>query len=458
MTLKKGKILIIDDNARILDSLKLLLKNEYEHIACIRNPNLIPEKLRTEEFDVIMLDMNFAAGRTTGNEGIFWLREILKSDALAVVILITAFGDIELAVKGIKEGATDFIQKPWDTDKLLSTLNTAYQLRRSKVELNEIKRKHEFINKDTLRNNDIYYGSSEVIQQLLKTIDKVACTDAGILITGENGTGKELIAREIHHRSSRSREIFVGVDLGSLTETLFESEMFGHIKGAFTDAKEDRIGRFEAAAGGTLFLDEIGNLSHGLQSKLLTAIQNKQVSKIGSQKIIPVDVRLICATNKNIPEMITNGLFREDLFYRINTIQIEMPPLKERKEDIPGFADFFLKQFSIKYEKYGLKISNKGYEALLCYKWPGNIRELKHTIEKAVILAESDVLNQGDFYLSHQKNQADIPSNSMKLADIEAKAIFEVIKECRGNLTKAAQILEISRTTLYSKIEKYKLY
>ncbi|MBN2613106.1 MAG: sigma-54-dependent Fis family transcriptional regulator [Bacteroidales bacterium] len=453
--MKKAKILIADDNSQILESLRLLLKNEFEFIETIRNPNLIPEKLRKSDFDIILLDMNFAAGRTTGNEGIFWLNEILKTDPFAVVILITAFGDIELAVRGIKEGATDFICKPWDTEKLLTTLNTAYQLRKSKTELNRFKSAQKQLNADTEKN--IFFGNSQAIQKIYQTLDKVACTDANVLILGENGTGKEMIAREIHNKSPRADRLFLGVDLGAISESLFESEMFGHVKGAFTDAKEDRAGRFEAASGGTLFLDEIGNLSLSLQSKLLTALQTRKITRIGSHKTTDVDFRLICATNRNLTEMVHEGLFREDLYYRVNTICIDLPPLRERKEDISGFAGFFLKHFACKYNKYNIGISESGYNALKAYTWPGNIRELKHTIEKAVILAGTGTLEAEDFYLSPHAGQKEKIYSSHRLEDIEARAISEALRVCGGNMSKAAQMLDISRTTLYSKIEKYKL-
>lgn len=452
--MKKGKILIADDNSQILDSLRLLLKNEFELVETVRNPSLIPEKLRANEFDMILLDMNFATGRTTGNEGIFWLNEILKTDPLAVVILITAYGDIELAVRGIKEGATDFIRKPWDTDKLLATLHAAYQLRKSKVELNLLK----YANKQLIQDAEkhLYTATSKTMQQITQTINKISSTDANVLILGENGTGKELIAREIHNKSPRSNRLFLHVDLGAISETLFESEMFGHVKGAFTDAKEDRAGRFEAASGGTLFLDEIGNLPPSLQSKLLAALQTKRITRVGSNKSVDVDIRLICATNKNLPDMVNKGLFREDLFYRINTIQVELPPLRERADDIPGFVDFFLKYFSSRYEKNNLKISNDGYNALNTYSWQGNIRELKHTIEKAVILADSETLGAADFYLSNRSDYDDSCPSSRRLEDVEARTIAEVLRICEGNMSKAALMLDISRTTLYAKIEKYK--
>jgi DNA-binding NtrC family response regulator len=457
MAAKKGKILIVDDNVQILDSLKILLKNEYEEIETIKNPNLIPEKIRSGNYDIILLDMNFAAGISTGNEGIFWLREILKLDPDAIVILITAYGDINLAVQSIKEGATDFITKPWDTEKLLVTLNTAYELRLSKLKVNSLKNKQKQLTEDIDKRFQMFTGTSIAMQEVLQTINKVASTDANILILGENGTGKELIAREIHKKSKRSSEVFVSVDMGALTETLFESEIFGHVKGAFTDAKEDKAGRFETASGGTLFLDEIGNIPLSLQSKLLSVLQNRQITRLGSNKAIPIDIRLISATNKPVYNMVEDNLFREDLLYRINTIQIEVPPLRKRRDDIPGFVDYFLKQYSNKYEKPLLKITAEAYELLINYSWPGNVRELKHTVEKAVILSESVILKPEDFYLRQPKTDDNRVSDSLKLTDTEKHTIEKVLEKCNGNLSKAAKMLDISRTTLYAKIEKYKI-
>jgi DNA-binding NtrC family response regulator len=457
MATKKGKVLIVDDNVQILDSLKILLKNEYEEIETIKNPNMIPEKIRSNAYDIILLDMNFAAGINTGNEGIYWLREILKLDADAIVILITAYGDIKLAVQSIKEGATDFITKPWDTEKLLVTLNTAYELRQSKLKVNSLTNKQKQLTEDIEKHFQMFTGTSKAMQEVQHTINKVAKTDANVLILGENGTGKELIAREIHKKSKRSSEVFVAVDMGALTETLFESEIFGHIKGAFTDAKEDKAGRFETASGGTLFLDEIGNIPLSLQSKLLSALQNRQITRLGSNKAVPIDIRLISATNKPVYDMVDENLFREDLLYRINTIQIEVPPLRKRKDDIPGFIDYFLKQYTSKYEKPLLKITADAYELLVNYSWPGNVRELKHTVEKAVILSESDALRPDDFYLRQLKPGEKEKEDSLKLTDAEKHTIEQVLEKCNGNLTKAAKILEISRTTLYAKIKKYKI-
>ncbi|MBN2347607.1 MAG: sigma-54-dependent Fis family transcriptional regulator [Bacteroidales bacterium] len=457
MQLEKGKILIIDDNKQILDSLQILLKSEFGLIDTIKNPNLIPEKIRSTSYDIILLDMNFSAGVNTGNEGIFWLTEILKTDPLAIVILITAYGDIELAVKAIKEGATDFITKPWDTEKLLATLSAAFKLRKSKLELFNLKNRQHQLNKDIDRQFNVFTGKSPVMKEIYTIIDKVAATDANVLILGENGTGKEIFAREIHRKSKRSQEVFMGVDVASLSETLFESEMFGHEKGAFTDAGEKRMGRFETATDGTLFLDEIGNLSLPVQAKLLTALQNREIYRLGSNVPIPINIRLISATNKNLFQMIEDKFFREDLLYRLNTIQIKIPPLRERKEDIPGLADWFLTHYTCKYEKTGISITNSGYDKLINYSWPGNIRELKHAIEKVVILSESKKLQADDFYLKEPYGDFTNAFDSNRLIDLEQIAIIKALEKCKGNIAKTAKMLDISRTTLYSKIKKYGL-
>lgn len=453
---KKGTILIVDDNTQILHSLQILLKNEFESITTLQNPNLIPGKIKNNQFDVIMLDMNFASGRTTGNEGIFWLRELLKSDPLAIVIMITAYGDIELAVKSIKEGAIDFITKPWDAEKLIITLKNAVELRKSKLEINKLKKNKEELTTEINSHYQMVVGKSAVFSQILDTVKKVAQTDADVLITGENGTGKEVVAREIHRRSNRANEGFISADMASLTESLFESEMFGHVSGSFTDAKSDRTGRIEAASGGTLFLDEIGNLSMSLQAKLLVALQNRQIVKVGSNKPVDVDIRLICATNKPLQEMVLNNTFREDLLYRINTIQIDLPPLRVRTEDIEGMTDYFLKHYAAKYNKPFLTIHKNAYKQLESYHWPGNIRELKHAVEKAVILCDSDVLNPGDFFFKPFSAVDDAPS-SLKLEEVEKWAIESVLAKSRGNLSKAADILGISRTTLYAKMTRYQI-
>lgn len=451
--MKQASILIVDDNIQILNSLKLLLSDEFRKIDTMKSPNQIPEKLWRESYDIIMLDMNFAIGDTSGNEGLFWLDEIRKSDPFAVIILITAYGDIELAVKAIKLGATDFITKPWDPDKLILTLKNAYELRKSKKQVKDLENKQRQLTEDIDRGFKMFVGSSEVMNSLINTINKVAQTDASVLILGENGTGKELIAREIHKQSGRRDNIFVGVDVAALSESLFESEMFGHVKGAFTDALEERAGRFENAHGGTLFLDEIGNLPLSLQPKLLQAIQNREVIRVGSSRPIPIDIRLISATNKPVIQMIADGTFREDLYYRLNTITIEIPPLRERHEDIPGLAEFFLAEYSRKYNKRNLKFTGKAIDKLTMYPWPGNIRELKHTMEKTVILSDQSRIEPENLHLFMSPHVQSRDSN--RLSDVEKKTIIEVLEKCGGNYSEAARILDISRTTLYVKIKRY---
>jgi DNA-binding NtrC family response regulator len=456
--MKKGRILIIDDNTQILHALQLLLKPEFEDITCIKNPNLLPSLLHNNNYDVMLLDMNFRSGDNSGNEGLYWLSEIQKADPLISVIIITAYGDIDLAVRAIKDGATDFITKPWDAEKLIVTIKNAVKLRNSKFEVKKLRVKQQQINEDIDKQFRLFRGASKRMEDIYKTIDKVAQTDANILILGENGTGKEVIAREIHRKSKRSAEIFLAVDMGSISETLFESEMFGHVKGSFTDAKEDRIGRFETASGGTLFLDEVGNLSMSAQSKLLGALQNHEITRLGSSRSIQVDIRLIAATNKNPDELIQQKLFREDLLFRINTIQIELPPLHERKEDIPGLADYYLAEYAKKYEKPSLKMNDTTYNALINYHWSGNIRELKHTIEKAVILCDSNILRPEDLNLKSRTTAIKQEEESISsLSDIEKTAIIKVLEKCSGNVSKAAKMLDISRTTLYSKMKEYKI-
>lgn len=451
-----GKILIIDDNKEILNSLSLFLKRSYDIITALSNPNLISSSMASENYDVILLDMNFKAGVSSGNEGIYWLKEILKIDKDAVVILITAYGDIELAVKALKAGAFDFIVKPWDTSKLLATIKAGFQLKKSKLVIHDLKEKQEMLQNDLFTRHRIIMGSSNLMKDLMDTVGIVAETEANILILGENGTGKELIAREIHRLSKRSDEIFVSVDLTSLNENLIESEMFGHLKGSFTGATENRKGRFESASGGTLFLDEIGNLSLNLQAKLLTAIQNREISRIGSDKVVQVDIRLITATNKPVNKLIKQGLFREDLFYRINTIQLEVPSLKDRIEDILPLVEYFINHYKKKYDKTNLKINDMAIKKLQSYSWPGNIRELKHMIEKAVILSNSKIITTENFSLQYE-NSVQSSENLNNLEEVEKHTINKVIIKNKGNLRKSAAELGVSRTTLYSKISKYGL-
>ncbi len=457
MTKKEGNILIVDDNTSILSSLKQLLKHDFNEIKTISNPNSIHHLISTLQFDVILLDMNFKASENTGNEGIYWLREILNIDPNAIVLLMTAYGDIELAVKAIKEGGTDFITKPWDPNKLITTIQSGLKLRKAKTELNKLKNKNKALNADINKLENQIIGNSPVIKNLLKTIQKVAETDANILIQGENGTGKELIAREIHLLSARNKDPFISVDMGSVAETLFESELFGHAKGAFTDAKESRIGRFELADKGTLFLDEISNLSLLLQSKILTVLEQRQIVPLGSNTNIPIDIRLISATNNNLKNLVKENLFREDLLYRLNTIEITVPPLRDRDDDIIELAEYFVKKYCKQYQKPLLKLSGKAYDKLMNHNWPGNIRELKHTVEKAVILCESNSLNESDFFGHDYTIKQQGFTNIETLADAEKLVLENALKKANGNLSKAAKILDISRSTLYSKMSKYDL-
>ncbi|MFA5328484.1 MAG: sigma-54 dependent transcriptional regulator [Prolixibacteraceae bacterium] len=449
----KGNILIVDDNKNILSALEILLMPEFQTVTTLSDPNQIPSELRKNDYNLAVLDMNFKAGINTGNEGIYWLARIKETNPEISVVMITAYGDVELTVKALKAGATDFVLKPWDNAKLMATLKSALQLNLSKKEVSQLKEKEKGLKIEINREQKFIVGSSSQLMQVLNLVRKVAKTDANVLITGENGTGKELIAQEIHRLSPRAGEVLVSVDMGAITETLFESELFGHVKGAFTDARENRPGKFEVADKGSLFLDEIGNLSFHLQAKLLAAIQNRQISRIGSNQTIPVDIRLICATNKNLEQMVHEGLFREDLLYRINTIQIEVPPLRERGNDIMVLADFFLKKYASKYNKPGLKINQQAQDKLLKYGWPGNIRELQHTIEKAVILSENNVLKPEDFFM-RQNNSGKNITPEMTLEEMERRMINLAIDKNNGNLSAAADQLGITRQTLYNKMKK----
>jgi DNA-binding NtrC family response regulator len=453
----KGKLLIVDDHKQVLKALVQLLEPEFEQVTGISNPNLIINHIARDEFDVVLLDMNFSAGVNTGNEGIFWLNNILKSDHEAVVVMITAYADVSLAVKAIREGATDFVVKPWDNHKLITTLQAAYKLRQSRMENKMLRKRQKQINKVISKPLTPLIGKSPAIENVMQVIKKIAKTDANVLVIGENGSGKELIVREIHNNSRRAEEAFISVDIGTIAETLFESEMFGHIKGAFTDAREDKTGWFETASGGTLFLDEIGNLSLTMQSKLLTAIQNRVIYKVGSRTPIPFDIRLVCATNKNLKEMVAKDLFREDLYYRINTIEMIIPPLRERGEDIVLLAEFFLKEYAAKYGKFSLKFNSKTLDKLMRYHWPGNVRELRHTIEKAVILCDSDILMPDDFKVLPSSQEPVDQSRPLTFDEIEKQAIQRALNNNYGNVLKAAKELGLARQTMYNKMQKYNL-
>lgn len=452
-----GKLLIVDDHKQVLKALIQLLEPEFDSITGISNPNQIISYINKEEFDVILLDMNFSAGINTGNEGIYWLSKILKSDPLAAVVMITAYSDVNLAVRAIKEGATDFVVKPWDNNKLITTMQTSYKLRRSKIENKKLREKQKQINKGICKQDTPLIGKSEPMEKVLQVMKKVARTDANVLVIGENGTGKELIVKEIHNNSRRTDEAFISIDIGSITETLFESEMFGHVKGAFTDAREDKTGWFETASGGTLFLDEIGNLSLTMQSKLLTAIQNRLIYRVGSKTPTPFDIRLVCATNKNLEELVSKNLFREDLYYRLNTIVIEIPPLRDRGEDIVLLAEHFLKEYATKYEKYYLKFSSRTLDKLMKNTWPGNVRELSHTIEKAVILCDSDILMPEDFIISHSTHQPVSNEKPPTFAEIEKQILLTALNNNNGSVLKASKELDIARQTMYNKMQKYNL-
>lgn len=450
-----AKILVVDDNKSVLHALEILLQFQYQEVMTISNPNQITSLQDLKKYDLVLLDMNFSAGINTGNEGLYWLREILKRAPEIAIVMMTAYGDIELAVKALKEGAVDFVLKPWNNEKLLATLKSAYELRKSKTKIDQLEKKETQLKQVINQSQHAIIGDSKALRTVLTMVKKVAKTDVNVLITGENGTGKELIARELHQQSSRNEEVFIPVDMGSISENLFESELFGHVKGSFTDAKEDRAGKFEAADGGTLFLDEIGNISLQAQAKLLSAIQNKTVVPVGSNKPIEVDIRLICATNCNLPQMVEDGLFREDLLYRTNTIGIEVPPLRKRGEDIVVLANYYLNKFISKYNKPRLRINQPAIDKLLAYPWPGNVRELVHTMERAVILVEGEVLRPDDFVLGTAKEQT-VDDELVTLEEMELLMIRKALDHHDGNHSAAADQLGISRQTLYNKLKKVK--
>ena len=449
-----GKILILDDNNSVLTALEMLLQTEFDDVFTLRNPNSLVASIQQHQIDVVLLDMNFKAGINTGNEGIYWLRQIQKHDPTISVVMITAYGDIGLAVKAVKEGAFDFILKPWDNDKLISTLQASLQLRKIKIENAKLVKTTNTLKQELKPTSQSIIWQSEPMKKVMEIVRKVAVTDANIFVTGENGTGKEIIAREIHRFSKRKNEVLISVDMGALSESLFESELFGHTKGSFTDAKEDRIGKFETADKGTLFLDEIGNLPMSLQPKLLTSLQNRTIVKLGSNTPVPIDIRLISATNKDLSMMIKDGLFREDLLYRINTITIKVPPLRERGNDLVLLAEFFLRKYAIKYDKPGLKINQKTIQKFLKYSWPGNVRELQHCIEKAVILTDTKVLYEDSFSLNGTNSNHKIDFQNKTIEEMENEMILASIDKEKGNLSAVAKKLGITRPTLYKKLKK----
>lgn len=456
MTQEGGKILMIDDDEDVLLAAKMLLKKQNHHVIIDKNPNKIPFLLNNDTYDVILLDMNFSKDITSGKEGFHWLEQILEREPNAVVILITAFGDVEMAVRALKQGATDFILKPWQNEKLVATISTAIRLKKSYNQVDKLKKAKELLEEQISKPFGEIIGQSAAIKEVFALTNKVAKTDANVLILGENGTGKELIARAIHQRSLRKDNSFVSVDMGAITETLFESELFGHKKGAFTDAREDRPGRFELATGGTLFLDEIGNLSMSLQSKLLSALQSRQVTRVGANQSVPVDIRLICATNMPLTKMVQEGTFRQDLLYRINTVEVNVPPLSDRVEDIPLLAEHYLNYYAKKYHKPVSSIATEAMDKLKRYAWPGNIRELQHAIERAVIMTDSNSLQETDFLFSRSLTSGP-SSNTLNLDEVEKSAIAKALQMHGGNISKAADELGLTRASLYRRMEKYGL-
>jgi len=458
---KPGKILIVDDNEDLLKAAKIFLKRNFGQVDTETNPDLLPILIVNEQYDVIMLDMNFTKDVSSGQEGFYWLDRILELDSSAVVVMITAYGDVNTAVKAIKEGATDFVLKPWENEKLLATLNAALRLRQSKLEVSELKNQQHQLYQDIDSKFKEIIGQSSAMQKIFETIERVAVTDANVLILGENGTGKELIARAIHRNSKRYREAFVGVDLGSITTTLFESELFGHKKGSFTDAKEDRAGRFEQANKGTLFLDEIGNLPLSLQSKLLAALQNREVTRVGANKAVPVNIRLISATNMPIHNMVYDNTFRQDLLYRINTIEIQLPSLRERQEDIPLLANHFIETYSKKYNKDIRKAGEGLIKRMQKYHWPGNIRELQHSIERAVIMTNHSVLQPEDLFFQKnvmpEKQEEMVSIDHLNIEDVEKILIRKALQKHNGHITRAAEELGLTRSSLYRRLERYGL-
>lgn len=454
-----GKILVVDDDEDVLQAARLLLKKRAALVHTEKDPDQIPALLKNESYDVILLDMNFKQDVSSGREGFHWLYRILEIDPAAVVVMITAFGDVEMAVRAIKEGATDFVLKPWSNEKLLGTLTAATRLHQSRAEADRLRAGQRQLSADIDGPFQDFVGTSPAMLRVFGTISKVAGTDADVLILGENGTGKELVARALHRQSRRAGEVFVSVDIGALPETLFESELFGHVRGAFTDAKEDRAGRFELASGGTIFLDEIGNLSSAMQAKLLTVLQRREVIRVGSNKPRPVDVRLISATNMPIYDMVKEGSFRRDLLYRINTVEIHVPPLRERLEDIPLLVDHFLERYAKKYQKPIRGVNPGVLRKMEKYPWPGNVRELQHMVERAVIMTESNVLQSEDFFFAggHQIEDDAIAFDSYNLDDVEKMVIRRALDKYEGNISRAADELGLTRASLYRRLEKYGL-
>lgn len=458
MTAPTGRILVIDDDSDVLFAARLLMKPHVESVLTSPDPAMLPELLAEQRFDVIFLDMNFKRDVSSGNEGFHWLSEIRKRDPQAVVVLMTAYGGVELAVRAMKEGATDFVLKPWQNEKMLATLSAALTLRETRNEVERWRSKQQWLARDLDSPFHDIIGESAVMKEVYHLIRKVAATDASVLILGENGTGKELVARALHRQSARAEETFLSVDMGAIPDTLFESELFGHTKGSFTDAKEDRPGRFEAASGGTLFLDEIGNLPLTMQAKLLTVIQNRAVTRVGSNRAIPFDTRLIFATNMPLHDMVRDKLFRQDLLYRINTVEIPLPPLRDRGADILLLAHHFLGVYAKKYRKPVFRISAEAERQLRTHAWPGNIRELQHVMERVVIMADTDTIQAADLRLSATAESGEAFNlDHLALEEVEKTVIRKALARHDGNITHTANELGLTRAALYRRMEKHGL-
>ena len=463
MAKNPAKILVVDDNKDVLIAAKMLLKQHYQQVDTEDNPHNLATLMAKSQYQVILLDMNFTRDSISGDEGFYWLKKIKEFDANVVVILITAFGDVNTAVDAVKAGATDFVLKPWQNQKLLTTVSSAVSLNKSHAKIEQLSQLQSAIGLDTDQQYQHFIATSPAMAQVMTTIEKAAKTDANVLILGESGTGKELVARELHRQSLRHKEIFLSVDMGTIAESLFESELFGHKKGAFTDAKTSRKGRFELADSGSLFLDELGNIPMQLQGKLLTVIQNRVVTPVGDSREISMDIRLIAATNMPLYDMVREGQFRQDLLYRINTVEIHIPPLRERLQDIPLLVAHYIQHFSKKYKLVTKPLSKGDMEQLCSYHWPGNIRELQHIVERAVIMADDGLLcfvlasNQHQGVSTEPSQDCLLTSNTLNLTAIEEMAVEKALRKNTGNISHAAKELGITRTSLYRKMEKYGL-
>ena len=460
MTLSESRLLVIDDNEDVLTALRLLFERRGAAVHTATSPAAVPALFREGRFDAVLLDMNFARDASSGQEGLLWLERILSLDPAAAVVLITAYSDVEVAVEAMKRGAVDFVSKPWQNEKMLATVAAAVQLRRTRAEAERLRIQRDALGSSLDERFPDLLGDSPPMRRVLATVEKVAATDANVLVLGENGTGKELVARALHRLSPRAPEVFVSVDVGALPESLFESELFGYVKGAFTGAAEDRAGRFEAADGGTLFLDEIGNMSLAQQARLLTALQTRTVTRLGETRPRPVDLRLVAATNQPIHRRVAEGAFRQDLLYRLNTVEIYLPPLRERTGDVPVLAAHFLRRYATRYGRPELRLTDEALDAMNRYAWPGNVRELQHAVERAVVLADADTLGPEDFAFTPTVSSAPAgpaPEDTLDLEKIERDAIRRALSKHGGNISRAADELGLSRRSLYRRIEQYGL-